>query len=155
MERKHVGLISIAISTGILSGIWEWLAVSLGLFSWAGFLGCTACFACPHNGLKGLSICVCTLLSGVIWSLVIIYESSLAPHPEIISYVTTGIVAFLMCVQASQWFLSFIPGTFIGACATFAGQGNWQEILPSLMLGLCFGYIMKRSGLWLTSYWEN
>lgn len=33
MERKHVGLISIAISTGILSGIWEWLAVSLGLFS--------------------------------------------------------------------------------------------------------------------------
>ncbi|MCQ1922182.1 DUF1097 family protein, partial [Escherichia coli] len=35
-------LLSIAITTGILSGIWGWVAVSLGLLSWAGFLGCTA-----------------------------------------------------------------------------------------------------------------
>ena len=58
-------LISIAITTGILSGIWGWVAVSLGLLSWAGFLGCTAYFACPQGGLKGLGISACTLLSGV------------------------------------------------------------------------------------------
>ena len=95
-------LLSIAITTGILSGIWGWVAVSLGLLSWAGFLGCTAYFACPQGGLKGL-------------------------------------------------LLSFVPGTFIGACATFAGQGDWKLVLPSLALGLVFGYAMKNSGLWLAA----
>lgn len=81
----------------------------------------------------------------------IIHGSALAPHLEIVSYVMTGIVAFLMCVQAKQLLLSFVPGTFIGACATFAGQGDWRLVLPSLALGLVFGYAMKNSGLWLAS----
>ena len=63
-------LLCIAITTGILSGLWSWVAVSLGLLSWAGFLGCTAYFACPQGGLKGLFISGCTLLSGVVWALV-------------------------------------------------------------------------------------
>ena len=129
-------LLSIAITTGILSGIWGWVAVSLGLLSWAGLLGCT-------------------VLSGVVWALVIINGSALAPHMDIIGYVMTGIVAFLMCIQAKQWLLSFVPGTFIGACATFAGQGDWRLVVPSLVLGLVFGYAMKNSGLWLASRREN
>lgn len=104
-------LLSIAITTGILSGIWGWVAVSLGLLSWAGFLGCTAYFACPQGGLKGLAISAATLLSGVVWAMVIIYGSALAPHLEILGYVITGIVAFLMCIQAKQLLLSFVPGT--------------------------------------------
>ena len=144
-------ILAIAITTGILSGIWGWVAVSLGLLSWAGFLGCTAYFACPTGGLMGLVISACTTMSGVIWALVIIYGSALAPHLEIVSYVMTGIVAFLMCIQAKQLLLSFVPGTFIGACATFAGQGDWQLVVPSLAVGLLFGYAMKNSGLWLAN----
>lgn len=108
-----------------------------------GLLGCTAYFACPQGGLKGLAISAATLLSGVVWAMVIIYGSALAPHLEILGYVITGIVAFLMCIQAKQLLLSFVPGTFIGACATFAGQGDWKLVLPSLALGLVFGYAMK------------
>ena len=137
-------LLSIAITTGILSGIWGWVAVSLGLLSWAGFLGCTAYFACPQGGLKGLAISAATLLSGVVWAMVIIYGSALAPHLEILGYVITGIVAFLMCIQAKQLLLSFVLGTF-------AGQGDWKLVLPSLALGLIFGYAMKNSGLWLAA----
>ena len=90
-------------------------------------------------------------MSGVIWALVIIYGSALAPHLEIVSYVMTGVVAFLMCIQSKQLLLSFVPGTFIGACATFAGQGDWRVVVPSLLVGLLFGYAMKNSGLWLAS----
>ncbi|EDX3040853.1 hypothetical protein B6L56_004664, partial [Salmonella enterica subsp. enterica serovar Typhi] len=36
MMRAMNILLSIAITTGILSGIWGWVAVSLGLLSWAG-----------------------------------------------------------------------------------------------------------------------
>ncbi len=144
-------LISLALTTGILSGLWGWVAVSLGLLSWAGFLGCTAYFACPQDGLKGLFISLCTLCSGVLWAQVIIHGSALAPHLEILGYVVTGVVAFLMCIQARHVLLSFVPGTFIGACATFANQGEWHLVLPSLLLGLAFGYAMKNSGLWLAA----
>lgn len=133
-------LFAIAITTGILSGIWGWVAVALGLLSWAGFLGCTAYFACPQGGLKGLLISTCTVMSGVVWALVIIYGSALAPHLEILGYMMTGGVAFLMCIQARQLLLSFVPGTFIGACATFAGDGK-------LAAGGTFSG--ARAGVWL------
>jgi hypothetical protein len=144
-------LISLALTTGILSGLWGWVAVSLGLLSWAGFLGCTAYFACPQGGLKGLFISLCTLCSGVMWALVIIHGSALAPHLEMLGYVVTGVVAFLMCIQARHVLLSFVPGTFIGACAIFANQGEWRVVVPSLLLGLAFGFAMKNSGLWLAA----
>lgn len=148
-------LFSIALTTGILSGIWGWVAVSLGLLSWAGFLGCTAYFACPQGGMKGLLISFCTLLSGVAWAQLIIHSSALMPHLEIASYVITGVVAFLMCMQAKSLLLSFVPGTFIGACATFAGQGDWRLVVPSLIVGLIFGFAMKNSGLWLAARREK
>jgi hypothetical protein len=90
-------------------------------------------------------------MSGVLWALVIIHGSALAPHLEIVGYVMTGVVAFLMCIQAKQLLLSFVPGTFIGACATFAGQADWRLVVPSLLVGLVFGYAMKNSGLWLAA----
>jgi hypothetical protein len=47
--------------------------------------------------------------------------------------------------------LGFVPGTFIGACATFAGGGDWPLVTLSLLVGLVFGYAMKNSGLWLAA----
>ena len=88
---------------------------------------------------------------GVAWALVIIHGSALAPQVQILSYMMTGVVAFLMCIQARRTLLSFVPGTFIGACATFAADGDWRLVIPSLALGLVFGYAMKNSGLWLAA----
>ena len=148
-------LFSIALTTGILSALWGWVAVSLGLLSWAGFLGSTAYFACPQGGLKGLLITLCTLLSGVAWALLIIHSSAMLPQLTIAGYAITGVVAFLMCIQAKSVLLSFVPGTFIGACATFAGQGDWRLVLPSLLVGLLFGFAMKNCGLWLATRREK
>jgi hypothetical protein len=142
-------LVMIAITTGILSGVWGWVAISLGLISWAGFLGCTAYFACPKGGVRGLTISTLTCLSGVFWAEVILAGSSLRPEWTLVGYMLTGVVAFLMCLQAWQQWLAFVPGTFIGACATFAAQGNWRQVVLSLLVGLLFGYAMKNSGLWL------
>ena len=147
-------LIAIAITTGILSGLWGWVAVSLGLLSWAGFLGCTTYFASPTDGIKGIGLSIATNLSGVFWAMVIIKLSSMVSL-EIIGYVITAIVAFFMCAQAKKSWLSFIPGTFIGSCATFASNGNWQLVIPSLILGVVFAYAMKTSGLWLKEKLEN
>ena len=141
-------LVSIAITTGILSGIWVWASMSLGLLSWAGFLGCTTYFASPKDGLKGLLLSIATNASGVFWAMVIIQLSSMVDL-EIAGYIVTAIVAFMMCVQAKQAWLDFIPGTFIGSCTTFAAEGCWKLALPSLIVGALFGFLMKASGVWL------
>lgn len=141
-------LFAISLTTGLLSGLWGWIAISLGLLTWAGFLGCTSYFASPTSGLKGLAQSLVTNLSGVFWAMVIIHASQFASL-DILGYVITAIVAFFMCIQAKQSWLAYIPGTFIGSCATFAANGDWQLVVPSLMLGGVFGYAMKASGLWL------
>lgn len=141
-------LFAISLTTGLLSGVWGWIAVSLGLLSWAGFLGCTSYFASPTQGVKGLAVSLATNLAGVVWALVMIYGSQWLGS-EIGSYMLTAFVSFLMCIQAKKSWLSFIPGTFIGACATFAADGAWQLVVPSLLIGGVFGYLMKASGLWL------
>jgi hypothetical protein len=140
--------IAIALTTAILSGLWGWVAISLGLLSWAGFLGCTTYFASPIEGLKGLRLSIITNLSGVFWAMVIIQLSTLF-SAEILGYIFTALVAFMMCFQANKSWLNYIPGTFIGCCATFASNGNWKVVIPSLLLGAIFGYSMKASGLWL------
>ncbi len=80
----------------------------------------------------------------------IIHGSALAPQVQILSYMMTGVVAFLMCIQARRTLLSFVPGTFIGACATFAADGDWRLVIPSWRwsgLWLCH----ENSGLWLAA----
>ncbi|MCW8335601.1 DUF1097 domain-containing protein [Vibrio sp. SCSIO 43135] len=141
-------LVAISLTTGILSGLWGWIAISLGLLSWAGFLGCTSYFASPNSGLKGLAESLVTNMTGVFWAMVIIHASQYASL-DILGYVITAIVAFMMCIQAKQSWLGYIPGTFIGSCATFAASGDWKLVVPSLILGGLFGYLMKASGLWL------
>ncbi len=141
-------LFAIALTTGILSGIWGWVSISLGLLTWAGFLGCTSYFASPNDSIKGLLTSMLTNMTGVFWAMVIIKGSQYA-SVELLGYVLTGIVSFVMCIQAKKQWLSYIPGTFIGCCATFAANGHWQIVIPSLVVGGCFGYAMKATGLWL------
>ncbi|MEG7500010.1 DUF1097 domain-containing protein [Providencia stuartii] len=144
-------LFSISLTTAILSAVWAWLANSLGLIGWAGFLGCTAYFAYPKEGIKGLFITFFTTASGVAWGLIMLHSDTLFNGiPNLLEYLITGIVAFMMCIQARQQWLSYIPGTFIGACDLFASQGEWTAALPSLLVGVLFGYLMKKSGLWLS-----
>ena len=137
-----------ALTTGILSAIWAFVANQFDLLSWAGFLGCTAYFAYPKEGLKGLAVTIATIMSGVIWALVIIYGSQLFDDISIFGYAVTGVIAFIMCVQAKSTLLAYIPGTFIGACTIFAAQGDLTQAIPSLIVGVLFGYAMKMSGLW-------
>lgn len=147
-------LLAISITTGILSGVWGWVSISLGLLTWAGFLGCTSYFASPTDGIKGLAASLLTNMTGVFWALVIIHASGYFAV-EILGYVVTAFVAFMMCIQAKQSWLAHIPGTFIGSCATFAADGDWAIVVPSIIVGGIFGYLMKTSGIMLKDIIEK
>lgn len=144
-----------ALTTGILSAIWAFIANQFDLLSWAGFLGCTAYFAYPKEGIKGLAVTMATIMSGVIWALAIIYGSQVFSDISIFGYAVTGVIAFVMCIQAKSALLAYIPGTFIGACTIFAAQGDLSQTIPSLIVGVLFGYSMKMSGLWVANKWPK
>lgn len=144
-----------ALTTGILSAIWAFVANQFDLLSWAGFLGCTAYFAYPKEGIKGLAVTMATIMSGVIWALAIIYGSQVFSDISIFGYAVTGVIAFVMCIQAKSALLAYIPGTFIGACTIFAAQGDLSQTIPSLIVGVLFGYSMKMSGLWVANKWPK
>lgn len=144
-----------ALTTGILSAVWAGVANQFDLLSWAGFLGCTAYFAYPKEGIRGLAITLATIMSGVIWALAIIYGSQLFNDISTFGYAVTGIIAFIMCIQAKNHLFAYIPGTFIGACSLFAAQGNLTQTIPSLIIGVLFGYSMKMSGLWIANKWPK
>lgn len=144
-----------ALTTGILSAIWAFVANQFDLLSWAGFLGCTAYFAYPKEGIKGLAVTMATIMSGVIWALAIIYGSQVFSDISIFGYAVTGVIAFVMCIQAKSALLAYIPGTFIGACTIFAAQGDLAQTIPSLIIGVLFGYSMKMSGLWVANKWPK
>ncbi|WP_298443351.1 DUF1097 domain-containing protein [uncultured Ferrimonas sp.] len=141
-------LVAISLTTGLLSAFWGWLSIAFGLLTWAGFLGCTTYFASPKDGPKGLALSMLANVSGVFWGMVAIQLSTIA-NIEIVGYIITGVISMLMCLQAKKEWLSYIPGTFIGCCATFASNGNWQLVIPSLVVGVGMGYLMKTSGLYL------
>nr|WP_290129143.1 DUF1097 domain-containing protein [Proteus terrae] len=143
------------MTTGILSAIWAFIANQFDLLSWAGFLGCTAYFAYPKEGIKGLAVTMATIMSGVIWALAIIYGSQVFSDISIFGYAVTGVIAFVMCIQAKNALLAYIPGTFIGACTIFAAQGDLAQTIPSLIVGVLFGYSMKMSGLWVANKWPK
>ncbi|VFS69824.1 Inner membrane protein ycdZ [Raoultella terrigena] len=155
MIRAMNILLAIAITTGILSGIWGWVAVALGLLSWAGFLGCTAYFACPQGGLKGLLISTCTVMSGVIWAQAIVYGSALAPHLELLGYMITGIVAFLMWHSGASGTALLRARNLYRRLRNLCRRRRLATDCAFSGAGAGFGYAMKNSGLWLAARAEK
>ena len=145
-------LICLALSTGVLSGVWVWLAEQLVLMSWIGFLGCTTYFAIPSKGLPGLCRGIAANVSGVSWAAIAIALTTFTS----LSYAAaiTGAISFFMCVQARLRTLCFVPGSFIGACALFGSQSEWLTVVLALCLGGIFGFLMQSSGTWMANRWE-
>ncbi|CAI0718842.1 Inner membrane protein YcdZ [Serratia grimesii] len=139
----------LALSTGVLSGCWAWLAETLQLASWIGFLGCTTYFAIPHKGLGGLLRGMAANISGALWAAGAILLA--APAGSMLGGILTGLISFAMCVQARLPLLGFIPGSFMGACAMFGSSDNGVAVVEALILGGIMGFLMQTSGQWLAT----
>ena len=140
-------LTAVAISVGILSGLWAFISDSLGLITWVGFIGCTSYFA-SGGKIDGFKKSIISNISGVIWAMCIILGSSAFSSPYI-SYILTGIFSFVMCIQAKSKILGFIPGAFCGACCIFGTGGNWKAVIIALICGGILGHLSDIGGLLL------
>ena len=131
----------IALSAGLLASLWAGFSVQYNLVTWVGFLACSTYFAQHKVGFQGVISTCCSNFSGVFWAWIVIAGSDFFDQ-QLMSYILTGVVTAAMCLQASYYKLSFIPGAFIGCCTTFAMQGDITNILPALFVGALLGYAM-------------
>lgn len=140
-------LFSLSLTTAILCGGWMIGADITGLISWAGFAGCTTFFAA--GGKKtGLKSAICTNLSGVFWAMLSIKVYAILGFSQA-GTIMTVVITFFLCMQSKISFLKFIPGAFVGSFSTFAANGDWTRLIPSLILGVILGFLCEWTGNFL------
>ena len=146
-------LISNAISMGIFSGIWFKLSSTIGIATWAGFMGTTSYYASGQRFLKGWKRGVISNISGVFWAMVCI-EGSKVIHISNSAAIMTAVISFFIIAQAKIKLLSFIPGAFIGCATTFGMSGNYMATIEVLLMGSIVGIGSDAGGVlieWLTN----
>lgn len=138
-------LMALSIVTGLLCGLWSQFAPMIGLITWAGFAGCTTYFASDKHGMEGFIVTVRQNLFGVLCGMAIILLSTKLPFTyDQVLY--AGFITFIMCIAGRHKSLSFIPGTFMGCFATFASDGQWQILIPTLVVGALLGVACDLGG---------
>lgn len=138
-------LMALSISTGILCGIWIEVSVPLQLISWAGFAGCTTYFASGKHNFEGFLVTARQNLFGVLSGMTIIYLTLYLPFAWAAG-VYGGIVTFIMCIAGKIKYFAFIPGTFVGCYSTFAANGDYKALIPSLIAGAALGVMCDVGG---------
>lgn len=138
-------LMALSIITGILCGIWAQLSPAVGLLCWAGFAGCTTYFASGKHGKEGFLVTIRQNLLGVLCGMTIIFLSTKFPirYDQLLF---SGFITFVMCIAGKYNWFSFIPGTFVGCFSTFASNGEWKLLIPSLLCGAVLGVLCDLGG---------
>lgn len=144
-------LTALGISIGVLIAIWAYVAIgvtALGLNVWAGIIAWGAFYA-AGGGMTGLQKTIASTLSGNVYAFLALLIAGMLGGSVAVTALLVGVIAFLMCVQASVSLLSFIPGAFLGA-ATWVGAGGDAALsrasimIPvSLVLGALLGYLSE------------
>lgn len=136
-----------ALATALLCTIWMFFANHTGLLGWGGFAGCTAYFAAPKKGLRGLPVLLACVASGMLYAFGCLYLGKYFPD-ETIGLTSTCVITFLMCAGGKFRLLAFVPGAFIGSFSSFAAGGD-PMVIPSILAGLLLGLTCDTSGRWL------
>lgn len=139
---------ALAISVGILSGLWGQVAGLFGLVSWVGYVS-WACFYAAGGGFLGLLKTLPANLSGALYGYLIATIPVLLPIP-FSSFLITTLMCMSIVIQSKWNVLSFVPGTFVGAAIYFGNHFELQSTIITMMLGAILGFISEQCGLYLT-----
>jgi len=146
--KKMSYLTALSIVTAILCGAWSYLAGLAGLIAWAGFAGCTTYFASGSHGIQGLKRTVLPNMAGELCGMANIALSNV--FPAFGEYgIWCAVLTFVMCIIAKFELFDFCPGTFMGCFTTFAADGDWKMLVPSLAAGAVLGVACDYGAKWL------
>ena len=153
-NSRFLTVLAISISAAIFCGIWALLAFLTGLIGWAGFAGCTTYFSIPKRGLPGFIKAICTNFAGIACGMANILLIKWIPALGDWG-VWCLVVTFLMCLLSYFKCLDFCSGLFMGCFCTFAADGNWLLLLPSIAAGAVLGIAVDYGAMWLNKKFQN
>jgi Protein of unknown function (DUF1097) len=135
--------LGIGISIGVLAGVWTALSTnivmtSMPLITWVGFAA-WACYFAAGAGVTGLTKSVASNLSGAVYGWLVLAFIGAAAFKGNLA-IAVGVIALLMCLQASISVLSFIPGAFIGAASYFGTTYSFWPTVVAIVVGALFGF---------------
>jgi len=141
-------LIGIAVSVGILAGLWGQFSPVVGLVTWVGFVA-WASFYAAGGKVEGMKLSIASNLSGVFWAWLMVYAANATGLGSVMG-ITIGIGAAMMVVQSKIKILSFIPGAFMGASCTFGMGLDLKATILALIAGGILGYMSEYGGILLS-----
>lgn len=141
-------LTSVAITIGILTGLWAGIGFNYGLIIWIGFVS-WACYFASGTKVEGLTKTLVANLVGAFWAFVAVkgftFLAGKGLSQPVALGIAVGIVCLIMTLEARISILSFIPGAFAGAATFFGGtvfeKGTWTAVVIALVAGALLGYL--------------
>ena len=141
-------LVGIAISVGVLAGLWGQFSPEVGLITWVGFVAWASFYAAGGKG-EGLKLSLLSNLSGVFWAFVMVQSATLLGIGSVMG-ITIGIGAAMMVIQSKIKLLAFIPGAFMGCSCAFGTGLDIKGTVIALVAGGLLGFISQFLGIKLS-----
>lgn len=147
--------VALGISIGVLAGLWGVvctvmepifaISAPFTFIAWA-------CFYAAGGKTDGMVKTLCSNLTGLIYGFLIALVAGLLGSLPFGLGLGIGLLIFVfcMCVQANVSYLSFIPGTVIGASVFFAAGAN-NAVIPNIAVAFVCGAVL---GL-ISEMWAN
>ncbi|MCT8975566.1 DUF1097 domain-containing protein [Clostridium sp. CX1] len=149
------GIMSGAISMGILAWIWSNFSTAIGVQAWAGFMGTTTYYgvgsALGERFVKGWLRGIFVNMVGVAWAIFCVEASNVLHIPNIVA-IMTGVISFGIVAEAKWKHLMFVPGVYIGCSTTFGMMALGHSYLDTaavLLMGSVVGLVSDAGGAWL------
>ncbi|MBB5171961.1 DUF1097 domain-containing protein [Texcoconibacillus texcoconensis] len=144
----------LVLATGLLCGIWTFIAPLVGMFSWAGFAGCTTFFSIGTGGGRAMGKAMLCNTTGVACGMMILGLAATVNIPNEVA-VFSGVVTCLMCLLGKVWPIDYTPGIFMGCFTTFAANGQWVVLTVSLLSGAVLGFLCAELGKKFSSWYQK
>ena len=132
-------LLGVAISVGVLAGLWTFVSVELTLVTWVAFVA-WACFFAAGGGTTGLTKGLAANVAGVFWGWMISQGLAHVSASTIALSLMVTVVAFILCIEAALPLLSFIPGGFAGTAVFFGTSFDLTGTLVAVVAGALLGF---------------
>lgn len=144
-------ILSSAIGSGIICGIWTGISMAFAgplIATWVGFVGCTSYFSSGF-GRNGFIRSLCSNYMGVLIGCTIIYLGTNISGSVLFNTVCTGFFTAVICYLAHFDLTRLVPCTFMGGYSAFASGGNWKMLLICLFLGNIVGILSDYTGRYI------
>jgi len=134
-----MGPLPLALSIGILAGIWTFFSATFSLLTWPAFVGWALFFAAGGNK-NAIVKAGCPIICGVILGHLSILATPYLGSTFGLAIAVT-IIAIIMVMVSPISVLAFVPAQFAACASYFGAGGKFVPVIIPLLIGVILGYI--------------